>query len=173
MQCNLRYITWFRTNVPGLKFQPFSVPFLGHVDTNDLWKLNGPVGPAMSLWQAEVERKKEKWERNWKMFRQDLQPSWNDVTRQVSREYRCCCVYLCCCTAISSSRMCDQNVERESRSQHFICQLTLSLIEWLHILLHIKTPRTNCTKLKTIRKSILFVNSVLIFYITEYSCSPY
>lgn len=67
----------------------------------------------------------------------------------------------------SSSRMCDQNVERESRSQHFICQLTLSLIEWLHILLHIKTPRTNCTKLKTIRKSILFVNSVLIFYITE------
>lgn len=44
--------------------------------------------PAISLWQAVVERKKEKRERNYKLFRQNLQPSWNDVMVQFAREYR-------------------------------------------------------------------------------------
>lgn len=69
--------TWLGADVPGPKFQPFSVPFLGHDGKRGLWPLIEAVCPAMSLWQAEVKRKRKKWDSNRKMFLQDRQPSWD------------------------------------------------------------------------------------------------
>lgn len=47
-------ITWLRANILGFKFQPFSVPFLGHDESAGLWPFIEAVCPA--IFPAEVTK---------------------------------------------------------------------------------------------------------------------